>query len=147
MKNQKIIVIIVFLVALVILSAALKFFGKPKRPSYNYVAVISHTEMLGIDASTEYIYYIYPISESNNDEYFYIKSKSTTTIRGSSSEKDVKTGRMRKKKDLEKINLDIKIDNQSNAKTIIGYSYINNGNSEKCSDMNELADKLFSEEK
>ena len=63
MKNQKIIVIIVFLVALVILSAALKFFGKPKRPSYNYVAVISHTEMLGIDASTEYIYYIYARSQ------------------------------------------------------------------------------------
>ena len=147
MKNQKIIVIIVFLVALVILSAALRFFGRPKRPNYNYIAEINHTEELGTDASTEYTYYIYTISESNNNEYFYIKSESKTTIRGSSTPKDIKKGSIRKNKDLEKIHLDIEKDKQSNAKTIIEYTYINNGNYEKCSDMKELADKLFSEEK
>ena len=29
------------------------------RPNYDYIAIIYHSEMLGIDAGTDYIYYIY----------------------------------------------------------------------------------------
>ncbi len=103
-------------------------------------ATIYHSEMLGIDAGTEYIYRIYP---STNDTYVYTKSKSEITIAGTSKEKEVDFGKIRNKSDLKKIERDIKSDEIIGAKKHVSYTYSQDKNAEKCSSMRELAEKLF----
>lgn len=113
-----------------------------KRPNSDFVAVIYHSEMMGIDAGTEYMYYIYE-SEENNNEYIYIKATSNITITGSGKEKDIGSGILKNKSDLKKIEKDIKKDTKKDQQSNITYSYINNGSYEKYESIDSLGDKLF----
>lgn len=110
-----------------------------KRPNYDYIATIYHSEVLGMDAGTEYVYYIYK-SEKNDNKYFYIKSKSSVTIEGSSKGKDVDSGELNNKNDLKKITEDIEKDSREDSQTYIIYTY---GNNEKLNSISELENKLF----
>lgn len=74
------------------------------RPNSDYIATIYHSEMLGMDAGWQYIYYIYP---DKNESYLYIKSESEITIAGASDEKDVELKRIKNKNDLKKIEFNI----------------------------------------
>ena len=112
------------------------------RPDYNYVATIYHSEMLGMDAGTEYVYYIYE-SDKNDNEYFYIKSKSNVTISGSSEKKDIASGHIRSKKDLIKIQNDIEKDSQKNSQSHVSYNYSNNGINEEYENIDLLGNMLF----
>ena len=146
MKNNVLKYIIGFILILVImfvLIIATKNHNKYKKPDYDYTAIIYHSEMEGNDAGIEYIYYIYK-AKNNENEYFYIKSKSDITIAGSGKEKGIDSGNINNKNDLEKIKKDIKKDSNDNAQIVITYSYKENGINEDCKDINELSDKLFS---
>lgn len=112
------------------------------RPNYDYVAVIYHSEMLGMDAGTEYIYYIYE-SRKNDNKYFYIKSESSITIAGSGEKRDVYSDAINKKEDLKKITKDIAKDSRKSSQTYINYTYTKDGVNVKCKDMNALGNKLF----
>lgn len=103
-------------------------------------AAIYHSEMLGIDAGTEYTYRIYL---NKNNIYGYTKFKSEITIAGPSEEKEISFGKIRNKSDLKKIEKDIKNDEIIGAKKYVSYTYSQDKNAEKCSSMRELADKLF----
>ena len=59
-----VIIIIVFIVTLIKNNS-----NNYTRPNYDYAATIYHSEMLGIDAGTEYTYYIYKL-DNNDNEYF-----------------------------------------------------------------------------
>ena len=98
-KNMK--KIIIGIVAISIIFVFIIILINNNKNSYDYIATIYHSEMLGIDAGTEYIYYIYQ-SDKNDNEYFYIKSKSNITIAGSSEKKDVGSGSLKSKNDLRK---------------------------------------------
>ena len=112
------------------------------RPNYDYIATIYHSEMLGIDAGTEYTYYIYK-SEKNDNEYFYIKSKSSITIAGSGESKDIDLGPLKNHNDLKKVKRDIENDSEKNAQSYVLYYYINNGIDETCENIDVLESKLF----
>ena len=113
-----------------------------QRPNYSYTAVIYHSEMLGMDAGTEYIYYIYK-AENADDEYFYIKSKSNITIAGSGKQIDIDSGELKNKSDLKKITTDIKKDSRKESQTYTSYNYVKNSNNEKVDNINELGNILF----
>ena len=77
-------IIIIFVVAMII--------NKNKvytSPDYEPIATIYHSQMLGEDAGTEFIYDIYK-SDKKHNEYFYIKSKSYITINGPDEKTEVK---------------------------------------------------------
>lgn len=135
--------VIIGIIIIVVVAIGAFFFIKNRkiiRPNTNYVAIIYHSEMMGIDAGDEYIYYIYP---DKNDTYLYIKSKAEVTIVGSSDEKDINSGRIRNQSDLEKIKEDIEKDKIKDAQQFLSYSYINNDNVQKFTSIEELAEKLF----
>lgn len=113
------------------------------RPDYDYVAVICYSEMLGLDAGTQYSYYIYPSLNSKGVSYFYIKSKSDITIAGPGQEIDIDSGNLEKKSDLSKIAKDIQKDFGKYAESYVSYYYIINGTLEEYKNMNELGNKLF----
>ena len=112
------------------------------RPNYDYIATIYHSEMLGIDAGTKYTYYIYK-SEKNDNEYFYIKSKSSITIAGSGESKDIDSGPLKNHNDLKKVQRDIENDSEKNSQSYVSYTYINNGISEKYENIDLLGNQLF----
>ena len=145
MKNMKkiiigIVVISIIFVFIIILTNNNKH--SYTRPDYDYIAIIYHSEMLGIDAGTEYIYYIYK-SPKDNNKYFYIKSKSNITIAGSGEESDVGSGALNDTNDLKSITKDIEKDSRKDSQTYISYSYVDNGNNEKLDGISELENKLF----
>ena len=137
-------IVIISIISIVIITLSIISNSKKgyTRPNYDYVALIYHSEMLGMDAGTEYTYYIYKMPKSKN-KYFYIKSKSSITITGPGKESDVGSGAINNKKDLNKIIKDIEKDSKKNSQTNISYSYVSNGNSEKLDSINELGKKLF----
>ena len=144
-KNIGKIIIGITIISIIIVFIAIKINNNKKeytRPNYAYSAVIYHSEMLGIDAGTEYTYYIYKSSTSDN-KYFYIKSKSNITITGSGKESDVASGSLNDMNDLKKIMKDIEKDSKKESQTYITYSYNNNGNNEKLNSIDELENKLF----
>ena len=128
-KNMKNIIIGVIIIIIVSIFVIVIINNKNKnnnsknytRPNYDYTAVIYHSEMSGIDAGTNYIYYIYKVEKSDN-EYFYIKSKSNITIAGQDKEKDINSGSLNNKDD---------------------FTYVNNGNNEELNSINELENKLL----
>jgi len=148
MKNniKRIIIAIVaiFIVSLlIIVTIKNSKSNKYIRPAYDYTAEIYHSVMLGMDAGVEYHYYIYPISQSNNKEYFYIKSKSDITINGSSVEKDIDSGSIKNKTDLLKLEEDILNDNNKTSISNVTYTFKNKGMNENCNSLKELANKIF----
>ena len=134
--------IIIGIVAISIIFVFIIILINNNKNSYDYIATIYHSEMLGIDAGTEYIYYIYQ-SDKNDNEYFYIKSKSNITIAGSSEKKDVGSGSLKSKNDLRKIQNDIEKDSQKNSQSYVSYTYIDNGISEEYENIDLLGNKLF----
>ncbi len=130
--------ILISVIRLVFLSPNNK---KYTRPSYDYSALIYHSEMLGMDAGTEYIYSIY--KEEGSNTYFYIKSKASITIEGSKDEKDIDSGSIRNKKDLERIEKDIEKDKRNDSSKLVSYLIYDNGIRRKCASMEELGNKLF----
>lgn len=139
MKKKVVIGIIIILVVVIGVISFIKT-RKIVRPNTNYVAIIYHSEMMGIDAGYEYIYYIYP---DENDTYLYIKSKAEITIVGSNNEKDIKSGKIKNEADFEKIKKDIEKDKLKDTQQFFSYTYINNGNVEKFTSIEELVEKLF----
>ncbi len=134
--------IISILIVIVVILLINKNNNNYSRPDYDYSAIIYHSEMMGIDAGTEYTYYIYKSSKSDN-EYFYIKAKSTITIAGSGEESEVGSDTLNTKNDIEKIKKDIERDSKSDSETYTSYMYVNNGKSEKVDTLSELGNRLF----
>ena len=143
--KKKIIIIAVVLVICIVLCLVFLRLNKPKkieRPNYDYIASIYHSEMMGMDAGTEYIYYIYK-SDKKDNEYFYVKVASKITIAGAGEVKNVSSRKILNKEDLFKIEDDIKKDKEKNAKSNVTYSYGNSSESEKLESISDLANKLF----
>ena len=111
------------------------------RPDYEATAIVYHSESQGIDAGTEYIYSIYKKKDSNG--YFYIKSKASITITGSGTAKDIKSGSINKKSDLDKITKDIEKDVESGAQKNVTYTFVDNSTKTEVKDITELGNKLF----
>ena len=134
--------VISIVIILVVVMGIFTFIKNRKiiRPNTNYVAIIYHSESMGIDAGYEYIYYIYP---DENDSYVYIKSKSEITIVGSGDKKDIDSGKIKNKEDLEKIKEKIDKDKLKDCQQFVSYTYINNGSVQKLTSIEELAEKLF----
>lgn len=144
-KNIKII-IIGFVIIAILLAFIVTMINRSNkvyvRPNYDYVATVYHSEMLGMDAGTEYTYYIYASSQNEND-YFYIKSRSIITIAGPSKREDIGSGSIRNKKDLMKLKQAIEKDSRKDSQSHIVYTYVNGETSEICGSINALGNKLF----
>lgn len=136
---MKKIIILVIVILVIVLGIVI---GKNVviKPEEECIAVIYHSEMFGIDAGTEYIYYIYPNGEK---KYKYIKTKGNITIEGASEEKYIKSGRLNKREDFEKIEKSINMDKVKSVQRNIKYTYIQNGTEQKCISIEDLAEKLF----
>lgn len=144
MKKKVPIITLLLIITIIIVTLLVKInkidISDIKEPETNYVAIIYHSEMLGLDAVTEYIYYIYP---SDEDKYVYIKKQSEITIAGQQEEKRVDSGKLEKKSDLKRIKKDINNDKKKSSETTISYTYLSNGTTINCSSIDELADNLF----
>ena len=144
MKKKVPIITLLLIITIIIVTLLVKInkidISDIKEPETNYVAIIYHSEMLGIDAVTEYIYYIYP---SDEDKYIYIKKQSEITIAGQQEEKRVDSGKLEKKSDLKRIKKDINNDKKKSSETTISYTYLSNGTTINCSSLDELANNLF----
>lgn len=138
MKKVRIMVFIIF-IAIIIGIFAIKN-KKIVRPNVDYIATIYHSEMLGMDAGCQYVYYIYP---DKNNTYLYIKSESEITIAGASDEKDVELGKIKNENDLTKIEKDIEKDKKEESQEFLHYTYINSNDIKNLKSMDELADCLF----
>ena len=148
MKKKSLIITSLIIIAVIIVTFILKTnnidTSDIEEPTTNYVAIIYHSEMLGIDAVTEYIYYIYP---SDEDKYIYIKKQSEITIVGQQEEKRVGSGNLENKEALKRIKKDINNDKKKSAETTISYTYLSNGKTINCSSIDELGDNLFKKNK
>ena len=148
MKKKSLIITSLIIIAVIIVTLILKINNIDttdiEEPTTNYVAIIYHSEMLGIDAVTEYIYYIYP---SDEDKYIYIKKQSEITIVGQQEEKRVGSGNLENKEALKRIKKDINNDKKKSAETTISYTYLSNGKTINCSSIDELGDNLFKKKK
>lgn len=144
MKKKVPIITLLLIITIIIVTLLVKInkidISDIKEPETNYVAIIYHSEVLGIDAVTEYIYYIYP---SDEDKYIYIKKQSEITIAGQQEEKRVDSGKLEKKSDLKRIKKDINNDKKKSSETTISYTYLSNGTTINCSSLGELANNLF----
>lgn len=136
---MKKIIILVIVILVIVLGIVI---GKNVviKPEEECIAVIYHSEMFGIDAGTEYIYYIYPNGEK---KYEYIKTKAYITIAGAGEEEYIKSGKINKKEEFEKIKKLINMDKVKSVQRNITYTYINDGTKQKCSSIEELIEKLF----
>ena len=138
----------IFITFVIVITGLMYFLHKEytsfKRPNEDVVATIYHSEMQGIDAGSEYIYSIYKNKNKGDKSYFYIKSKASITMVGSSESKDVASGALNKSSDFDKITKDIEKDNETTSETIVVYSYVSNGKNVDCNTIEELANKLFS---
>ena len=112
------------------------------RPDYQAVATIYHSEMIGNDAGDEYIYSIFE-NKNKSNTYFYIKSKSSITMVGSGESKDIKSGSIKTKSDLNKIVKDIEKDTKSDSTKFVSYRYLVNDDYVKLDTLEELENKLF----
>ena len=138
MKKVRIMVFIIF-IAIIIGIFAIKN-KKIARPNVDYIATIYHSEMLGMDAGWQYVYYIYP---DKNNTYSYIKSESEITIAGASEEKDVELGKIKNENDLSKIEKDIEKNKKEESQEFLHYTYISSSDIKNLKSMDELADCLF----
>lgn len=138
--KKKVLIIIVSILIVVLVVFAFINIGRIVRPDTNYVATIYHSEMMGIDAGTEYTYYIYP---DENDTYLYVKSKADITMVGADEIKDISSGKINSVSDFEKIKEDIEKDKIEGAHQLVTYSYLNNDKQEEFTTIEELANKLF----
>ena len=135
---MKKIVVMLFIILIVGVGFLIIRNKKIVRPDTDYIATIYHSEMLGMDAGWQYIYYIYP---DDNESYVYIKSKSEITESGASEEQDVDLGKL--KNNLDKIENDMKKDKISNAQQFFHYLYMNSNGIKNLNSIDELAECLF----
>lgn len=138
-KKCLIITILLIIISVIILVLVPKTKNIPE-PTTDYVAIIYHSEMLGVDAGTEYLYYIYPNGE---DKYIYVKAKSEITIEGSGEEERVTIDEINSESELKKIKNDISKDKTKDSETNISYTYLSNGTTINCTSFDELSNKLF----
>ena len=138
MKKVSIIAFIIF-IAIIVGIFTIKN-KKITRPTSDYIATIYHSEMLGMDAGWQYIYYIYP---DKNNTYLYIKSESEITIAGANEEQDIELGKIKNENDLSKIKKDIEKDKQEDSQEFLHYMYINGSDVKNLKSIDELADCLF----
>ena len=138
MKKVRIMVFIIFIV--IIIGIFVIKNKKIVRPNADYIATIYHSEMLGMDAGWQYVYYIYP---DKNNTYSYIKSESEITIAGASEEKDVELGKIKNENDLSKIEKDIEKNKKEESQEFLHYTYISSSDIKNLKSMDELADCLF----
>ena len=138
---MKKIIVILFIILFAIIGIFTIKNRKITRPNSDYIATIYHSEMFGMDAGWQYIYYIYP---DKNETYLYIKSESEITIAGASDEQDVEIVKIKNQNDLDKIEDDIEKDKQEDSQQFIHYIYMNDNDIKNLGSMDELADCLFS---
>lgn len=103
------------------------------------IGTMYYSYMLGMDAGTEYLIYIY---NSTDGSYKYKITKSDITIEGSVNEKEYDTGIIKTKNDL--INLNNQFINRKEKEIELyssSYRYINKSNENL--DFEELIDELF----
>ena len=135
-------IVILFIILIAIVSGILVIKNKKiTRPNADYIATIYHSEMLGIDAGWQYIYYIYP---DENETYLYVKSESSITIAGASEESDVELGKLHNENDFAKLKKEIEKDKKEEAQQFLHYTYISGSDIKNLNSIDELADCLFS---
>lgn len=137
----------ILMIGIIVLALIIIVFLKTKKivePDIAPVAKIHHSEMLGIDAGTQYTYSIYP---DENNTYLYIKSRGMTTIAGPTERENISHGKLKQKSDLQKIEKDIEKDKRNDTQQDISYYYIKKEETQKCNSLDELGDKLFATSK
>lgn len=104
------------------------------------IATMYYSYMLGIDAGTEYMIYIY---NSNNSDYKYITYQSQITITGSTNKKEYDRGIIKSKNEL--IELDDYFINrkENNVELYNSLYYLKDNVSNDVGNINELAEELF----
>ncbi len=143
--KKGLILFILFLLIIIIIGVICIVMNKnndiSKESDSEYVAKIEHNETMGIDAASEYDYYIYKTKSGKG--YFYKKYMSTVTITGPSEMKYIDDGTIKTRNEMRKIEKDIKNDNDKYAKTEVYYTYMNNGVEEPVKNIDNLGKKLF----
>ena len=133
--------LILFIILIVGISAVCVIKNKKiTRPDTDYIATIYHSEMLGMDAGWQYIYYFYP---DRKNEYIYIKSESEVTEAGASDERNIEKGVIKTKNDFVKIEKNIENDKNEESQQFFHYTYINGNEIKNLNSSDELADCLF----
>ncbi len=101
------------------------------------IATMYYSYMLGIDAGTQYMIYIYNL---NNSDYKYITYQSQITIAGSTNKKEYERGIIKSKNEL--IELDDYFTNrkENNVELYNSLYYLKDNVS---GNINELAEELF----
>ena len=118
--------------------------GDFTRPDYKPIATVYHSEMIGVDEGNEYVYSIFENKSMKNGKYFYIKSKARVTVVGAEDNKDVSSGSINFKSDLNKISKDIDHDFMNDTTKNVSYRYLVNGEYVNVDTIEELGNKLFS---
>lgn len=122
-RGAVIFVLILFVIVGVVALVKRDWDNDIERPKGDYLALISHSERQDNENGIEYTYYIYNSKKS----YIYIKTKAIVTKDGVSEEKEVDSGRLKSKKDMNKISKDIENDSDSKNIKYVYYIYNNKG--------------------
>ena len=104
------------------------------------IATMYYSYMLGIDAGTQYMIYIYNL---NNSDYKYITYQSQITIAGSTNKKEYERGIIKSKNEL--IEWDDYFINrkENNVELYNSLYYLKDNVSNEVGNINELAEELF----
>lgn len=144
MKNKKIFITIILVIAIIVSFIAFSLLknnkndkNEPDHIEENYISTIYYSNQNSIDSGTSYTYYIY----KDNKNYKFIKTSSDITIAGSTEEKIIKSGKINKEKDLNKIYDSIQKEIKNSDYKEISIQY----NKEKVSSYEELIDLLYKE--
>ena len=132
-------VIILFVIVGVIAIVKHDWDNDVERPKGDYIALISHSERKDNENGIEYTYYIYNSKKS----YIYIKTKATVTKDGVSEEKEISSGRLKNKKDMDKIKKDIEQDREDGYTKYVYYIYNNNGKKINYNSFDKLVSMLW----
>ena len=110
-----------------------------ERPKGDYLAIITHSQRQDNENGIEYTYYIYNSKKS----YIYYKTKAIVDKNGISEAKEVSSGRLKKKSDMEKIKEDIENDTVEGNRKYVYYAIKNKDNLIRYNSFSELVDELW----
>ena len=132
-SNRGVLIFLIILVMIVIIAFISKhnWDSGIKRPDSDPVALISQTEYNDSKEYTRYVYYIY----KDNGIYIYFKTKSVNN----SDEEEIEFGKLKQKKDMNKIKEEIENDKKNSIGRQIIYEYKN----KQCRSFDELVRYLW----
>lgn len=139
-KPFSIIVILIAIITIFIICNILKKKDIKIDENEEYIATVYYSYMLGIDAGTEYIIYIY---KSNNSDYKYITYQSQITIAGSTNRKEYDRGIIKSKNELIKLDDYFINRKENNIELYNSLYYLKDNVNNNIEDINELAEELF----